>query len=84
MEAEEAAAMQAQEDAARRRLAQAQAEVEAAERAQELAMRAAARRAELERLASRITIPTWAWLLIGVGGIGATFGVVTWLAQRKG
>ena len=84
MEAEEEAALRAAEEAALRRLAQAQADVEAAERAQAQAARAAERRAELERLASIITIPTWAWLLIGLGGIGATFGVVTWLARRKG
>jgi hypothetical protein len=35
-------------------------------------------------MAGRITIPTWAWVLIGIGGIGVTFGVVTWLAGRKG
>jgi hypothetical protein len=82
MRAEEEAAMREAEQTAREALTAAQAEALRAEQQREVAARRAAREAMLTEQARRIYIPTWGWALIVVGGIGATFGVVAWLARK--
>jgi hypothetical protein len=82
--AEQEAALRQAEQEARAGLEAIRAEAAQAERQRATAARRAAREAALAAQARRINIPTWAWALIAVGGIGTTFGVVAWLAKRKG